>query len=221
MHTRRHIVYALTDPRTETIRYVGKSSTGMERPQSHRLHLNLARDPNLHKVRWIQQLQALGLSYRIDVLEEVGDGDINAAEIRWIAYGRAQGWPLTNLTNGGDGQSGRVFSAETRAKMSAVRTGKKASATTREKIRQSKLGRSRPDRAGQPFCDWTGRSHTDETRAKIRAALAGHCKGGNVKGALLGRTFSPESIARMSAGQRARREAMRTPRMRMNLLGAS
>lgn len=35
----------------------------------------------------------------VDTVEE-----LNPAEIRWIAHGREQGWPLTNLTTGGDGR---------------------------------------------------------------------------------------------------------------------
>ena len=55
-----------------------------------------------HCRRWVRKLQSEGLDYTIAVLEEIADPTkLAEAECWWIAYGRASGWPLTNIADGG------------------------------------------------------------------------------------------------------------------------
>src|SRR6266498_3844316 len=97
--SRTKIVYLLRDPRDHAPR----------------------RDGNIRKVRWIRGLLAKGLMYEIEILSTVSDHDaLVRAEIEWIARGRAEGWSLLNLTDGGEGAVGIAVSAETRARMSAA-----------------------------------------------------------------------------------------------------
>jgi len=204
--TPRFIIYALVDPRTDAVRYIGKSSSGLARPRAHGEPAVVARDPNRHKARWIAGLMAAGLSYRVDVLEEVdAASDLNEAERAWIAQGRRLGWRLTNITAGGDGGHGVSPSAETRAKLSRAAKGRTLTAEHREKVRAAKLGQKRA-----PFSEeWRAnlsaaqakRRHPPETRAKMSAALAGNQRGK----ANRGRVFSAETIERMRESQRARR----------------
>jgi hypothetical protein len=57
------------------------------------------------KVAWIDELKTNGLIPDIEILEIVdGEGWVDA-EKDWIARGRECGWPLTNLTGGGEGYS--------------------------------------------------------------------------------------------------------------------
>ena len=63
----RFLVYALIDPRTGAVRYIGKSSTGMRRPRQHINKCYLAGDD--YKARWIRQLLSLGLTYEIAILD--------------------------------------------------------------------------------------------------------------------------------------------------------
>lgn len=186
-----YLIYGLVDPRTKLIHYVGKSSSGLRRPQAHRQANSLRF--NTPKNTWIRDLRVSNMSYSIAVLEVVdtphtagrccwwwtglNTSAIMDAERWWIAYGRASDWPLTNQTDGGLGPSGRKHSAETRARMSAVRKGKK-------------LNRVGPG-------SFTGKQHSAETRAKLRAAR-------------LGKTMSPESSER-------KRAAMTTPAQRARL----
>jgi hypothetical protein len=44
--------------------------------------------------------------------------DWRIEEPAWIAYGRAEGWKLTNMTDGGDGKPGCIITEKTRKKMS-------------------------------------------------------------------------------------------------------
>lgn len=122
----KHLIYALLDPRTGEIRYVGKSSAGLQRAKSHGAPKRLAAD-DTHKGRWIRMLAEQGLRYQIRVLEETTAEDLAQAEITWIARGRSLGWNLTNATDGGEGGL----------------PGLQHTAATREKVRQSKLGKKR------------------------------------------------------------------------------
>jgi hypothetical protein len=78
---------------------------------------------NSHKERWLKQLEVLGLYPVLQILEECPRESWRERECNWIAYFRDAGEPLTNKTDGGEGQSkGYVASPETREKIS--RAGK-------------------------------------------------------------------------------------------------
>lgn len=172
-------IYALRDPRTWEVRYIGKTAYSV----GERLckHINLAlRGHRDHKYNWLRQLLAAGLEPVLGILEELPpEGDWEEAEAWWIAEGRKRGWPLTNQTDGGGGvrpteevrakmraawveRRKQGVSPETRARMSASKKGKKHSVAWVETQRQTLLGRSL----------------SVATKAKIRAAQLGeksHC----------------------------------------------
>lgn len=128
----KRLIYGLLDPRTTEIRYIGKSTYGLERPKRHQRRSILKRD---HKSNWLRQLFDAGLTCDIIVLERLReDQDINEREISWIAYGKSLGWRLTNLTVGGDGSAGYTLSDERKDRIGAVHRGKTVSVETREKI---------------------------------------------------------------------------------------
>lgn len=112
----RTIVYGLIDPRTLMIRYVGKSSSGLWRPKQHIKKAGKTTGP--YCANWLVDLVREGICYEIVVLQEPSREELNDCERWWIAYGRASGWPLTNLTDGGEGALGRVIDDEHRAIMS-------------------------------------------------------------------------------------------------------
>jgi hypothetical protein len=112
--TPTHLIYGLIDPRTRFIRYIGKSSSGPNRPKQHaRTTLpNTKPTSTTHCQRWIHSLQKLQLSFEIVILEVLdGQASLDEAECWWIAFGRACGWRLTNHHEGG------VPTAETLAKI--------------------------------------------------------------------------------------------------------
>jgi group I intron endonuclease len=68
---------------------------------------------------------------------------------------------------------GKFPSEETRLKMSASqkkRPRRQVSEETKEKIRQSLLGRKMPESEKPKHASFTGRKHSEETKAKIRAS---------------------------------------------------
>ena len=168
MRVSRYIVYALTDPRSGQWRYIGKSGNGLSRPREHVLPGKLNTDGNLHKVRWIKQLQAAGLMYEIEVLEEFESSKgLSEAEMEWIAAARKAWVPLTNLTDGGEGAFGIIRPDAVRLRISAGLIGfKRPPFTVEHRAKISENSKNRPP----PFL---GRSHSVESREKIAAAKRG------------------------------------------------
>ena len=144
---RKMIIYGLVDPRTTMVRYVGKSESGMRRPKQHRTS---HKSDRTHCGNWIRELAGSGINYQIVVLEDAASRDsLVASERWWIAYGRACGWPLTNLTDGGDG--GPRFDADERARRSAAMKARWQDLEYRARMVEAH----------------SGRSSTPESRAKI------------------------------------------------------
>ena len=168
------LIYGLIDPCTRLIRYVGKSCTGMRRPKKNRLLAPNSVGPYCEN--WIRSLLVKGLDYEVVVLDTSGDNEtLSALERFWIAYGRCCHWPLTNLTDGGEGRSpGFTASAETRAKMSASRKGRKHSEVARAKMSASRRAFyvEHPEEVDR----LRSRVFTPEWRAKIGVKRKGHVK---------------------------------------------
>lgn len=114
-------IYVLCDPRTPSeIRYVGKTHQKPGRRLKRHVSDGRQGKPS-HCARWIARLLNLGLRPTMAVIETgVGDDDWKEAERRWIAVYRAQGMPLTNITDGGEGTSGWAPSTEDCARRGAV-----------------------------------------------------------------------------------------------------
>ncbi|MBW4460501.1 MAG: GIY-YIG nuclease family protein [Nodosilinea sp. WJT8-NPBG4] len=122
------VIYVLYDPRDEkqTPRYVGKSEVALIRRLN--THIAESRQParhHWHKSRWFRKLENEGVKPAIKPIETVALGDSwQEREIYWIKTYRDMGYPLTNLTDGGEGTLNRVYSEETRKKISKALTGR-------------------------------------------------------------------------------------------------
>lgn len=93
-------IYALKDPRTDDIRYIGKSNYPARRLGEH-----IAGNSNKAKSVWIGELVDAGLKPKLVNLEEVPRDEWREREMHWIAEGHKQGWPLVNISQGGDGST--------------------------------------------------------------------------------------------------------------------
>ncbi len=136
----KYLIYGLKDPTTGSIRYVGKSSTGLKRPTVHRCR---CRDPNnkTHLANWVRGLEVIGLTYEIVVLEVLPDNTaFREAEPRWITKLRNEGHDLTNATAGGEGIVGYRHTDETRKKMGATRKGRVFSPEHRAALSKARQG---------------------------------------------------------------------------------
>lgn len=160
------------------------------------------------------------------------EADAFEHEKEMIAELRAAGFNLANMTDGGEGSSGWVPSAETKARISATskgrkhscesrlrmsvsRKGRKVSEETKAKLRISKLGNDIGE-AGRAKISAasTGRVKSVEARAKQGAAIRGNQFAlGNVltpetrdkmRAAHTGKKWSEEVKAKMAASAKAR-----------------
>lgn len=143
-------IYALIDPRTNEIKYIGHARNVDKRYKQHCDIMN-PKYSNLHKKNWIKQLFDINLKPIIRVIEECDNSNYNLRERYWIKYYRDLGCKLTNLTDGGEGNLGYFPSKFTRKKMSDARRkwlesnehymkGKHPTEETRKKMSLSKIG---------------------------------------------------------------------------------
>lgn len=136
-------IYALRDPDTMEIRYIGKT---VAKYLCNRLSTHCAdarRHRQSHAQRWIGSLLDMGRRPEIVLLDKVAECDWQQAEREYIVLARACGLPLTNHQEGGISSGPRKVnskaisermkgnqyargaqSAETRAKKSAAHKGK-------------------------------------------------------------------------------------------------
>lgn len=139
------------------------------------------RDSNDHCHRWVRVVLAAGRFPKVRVLEQMravteiyANFWLNAREKFWIAYYKKYGARLTNLTEGGEGQLGRVVSFETRQKIRLAQLGKKrgpCSDARRRRISEARKGKPQPESV---LLALRGRAVSEETRRKIGEANKGH-----------------------------------------------
>jgi hypothetical protein len=99
MTTRPVVIYALVDPRTEEVRYIGKTNNIAARLCAHFTELGSAA-----RRAWMNELWEEGLLPEPVPLDVVAPGDDwGDREREWIRRMRARGEPLLNRTNGGEG----------------------------------------------------------------------------------------------------------------------
>lgn len=177
-------IYALIDPGTGEIRYIGKSIRPAERLQNH-----MNERSNCHRSHWLQSLKARGMRADMVILERIdGAWPWQHSERRWIAYGRRNGWRLTNNTSGGDGVPD--LPDDVREKIKSTWRGRKHKPESIEKIRAAK----------------SSKLHSEETRARMSAAHAGReiTWGDKLSEAL--RKITPDQVEeikrRFAAGER-------------------
>jgi len=174
MKSETTFIYALCEPypNQHKIRYVGKADDPYRRYEQH--CSEAIKCGITHKDRWIQNLQANGKEPQLEILEEIPKVGWQAVEQEYIRVFKAIGFQLVNLTDGGDGVCGYVFTSEARMKMSVSQTGKKQSPELIEKriapLRGKKIS---PERCAKLLAANIGKEKTPETRAKIRAAQLG------------------------------------------------
>lgn len=97
-------IYTLSDPDTREVRYIGKSVDPASRFLSH-----CRRSKKSHRLpvnRWIAALQNRGLRPTIEIIDQTS-GDWAALERHYIAKMRQEGRSLLNVTDGGEGHTGK------------------------------------------------------------------------------------------------------------------
>lgn len=184
------VIYAVRLRSSYDYRYVGLTTKTAD--VRLRQHLKIAAgERKTPFYDWLRkQDRAEVIADTLDWVE--GLDDLGRAEITWIAYLRRDGQPLVNLSDGGLGPTGVVWTDE-----------------MREAARRRSTGRVGVSRFGEegPFY---GRSHSDEQKAKWSAERKGTHSGADnpnfgkfgAEHPGYGHTMSEESRARMSEQRR-------------------
>lgn len=172
-----NLIYGLCDPQTGFLRYVGKSTSGLRRPNQHAQPHAL--EKRTHVAAWVRSLVRIGLKPDVLVLEETSREDLFDAEQFHIGYFKSIGCDLTNQTVGGVGPLGWKMPEDVKAKISAAKSGKCQTAEHRAKNAAAQLGNTRR----------RGAKHTAEARLKMSISHLGVAK-------------SPEHRAKIAASNR-------------------
>lgn len=183
-------IYALIDPNTQQIRYIGKSNNPQKRLEQH-----FKEKVHTYKTMWLKSLEGKGQTPEILILEEVLVSQWQEREIHWIAFYREQGLDLANGTDGGDGVSGLIVSEATRRKISEGLTGKPRSEEARKKISKTLQGHTHSEetrlKISQKQVGKEGIVLSKESRQKISSTLQGH-------------TVSPETRQKISEAKKGK-----------------
>ena len=117
---RQVLIYALTYPGTDLVRYVGKTVRSPRKRHNEHIAAALKPNPRLPVHRWIKSLYNRGMWSCLWHLERVPENqDWAARERHWIAKFRDEGHDLLNLTDGGEGLAGHTHTAEARMAISS------------------------------------------------------------------------------------------------------
>lgn len=148
-------IYALLEPSTGEIRYIGKARNSLQRFKGH-MRDRVRRDYPVY--RWINKLVAEGKEPDLIVLEVTPDWQ--AAERRLIELSRARGCRLLNVAEGGDAPH---CSTEQRSA-----NGKKLNAALQADPRMAYIREIKR----RMVCAIKRGEGSNATRAKLRAAAA-------------------------------------------------
>lgn len=130
--------------------YIGKGKYNRAWSKTHRVNL----PKNIHNIVILES----GLS-------EIGALALERRYIRW--YGRVDNKTgiLHNLTDGGDGVSGLIFTEDHKNKLRAYNLGKTISRENVEKMRQANIGKPRSDKTKEKISKGNkGKIRSDECK---------------------------------------------------------
>ena len=162
-------VYEHWRPDTDLCFYVGKGHG--KRAQ------RLRRGKNKHHGNIIAKLARIGMCVEVRMVASgLTESEALSVEMQRIAFWRATGVVLANLTAGGEGVSGHKHSAETRAIIKAKRAKQKIthSEETRRKIGLATKGKIAGRKNPEHGDKLRGRKHSDDHRNKISKGNMGH-----------------------------------------------
>ena len=93
-------IYALQDPITKEVRYIGKTKNPKMRFYNH---MNKRHNEKTHKRNWIESLKSKKLKPIMIIIDEVNNDSWKFWEKYWINQFIVWGFNLVNHTSGGDG----------------------------------------------------------------------------------------------------------------------
>ena len=147
-------IYTLSDPITDVVKYVGKTTNPKDRLRCHIKDATTNRRNNL-SCNWVKSLLKKGLEPKMDIIDEIY-GPWEWLEIYWISQFKTWGFTLKNITEGGDYNP--MSNPISRQKISDKLKGIPKSQEHKNKVSKTKLGVS---------------VHTEEQKKKYRESNSG------------------------------------------------
>jgi hypothetical protein len=109
-NNRKTLIYTLSDPLTNEIRYVGKTVKSLKERLTG--HLYLRGKENNYRTNWIKSIVKSGNIPIINQIDETTWDKSQELEKYWIKKFKNEGYRLVNLTDGGEGALGCKRSKE-------------------------------------------------------------------------------------------------------------
>ncbi len=192
-------IYALYEPETGEVRYIGKATDPQKRLYDH------LKDSqgDCYRIRWVKSLKRRGLKPLMRIWDIVPEQDWQFWERWYIKNLRHSGARLVNGTDGGEGLSGRQHSAETKSKMRLSAIARGYTPALIERLRILNRGKHISPEHKRAISEANtgnkrllGYRPSQEHRAKLSAALLGNTR-------TRGHKHSESARENMRAGQLA------------------
>lgn len=200
-------IYALSDPDTGEVRYIGKADDPHARYLRHLGAQEL--NANSYKARWIRSLLRSGKKPEMFIVDSVPSDQWQQAEREWIAACRDAGDRLTNTYAGGYGRqaglkhppevvekiraglTGRPVSQDTRRKLSEMFTGRVLDEEHRQKLSEAHRRRwaSMSDDERQEYTKNLQREWSEESRQKLSKTRTGRKRGKSTASNFIGVSY--------------------------------
>lgn len=196
-----HYIYLLIDPRTEDCRYIGYTKDPKNRLRWHCED----RKSDSYRDRWAKKLKQLGLKPRMEIIGCAAD--VNQAkkiEMGLIPAARRLGWRITNANDGGDGQTGYVYTDARRQAVSRQFKGikrKPFTAEHRAAIGASLTPEQRIAKGRKISLAKKGKKLSRKAKTALKAAMTPEVYA-RISVTLTGRKLTEEHKAKISAGYR-------------------
>lgn len=173
-------IYFLCDDNLR-VRYIGKTSSLECRVSRYRHPRTM-----VHRDNWLRQMIRENRSVTIALVEQCNQENWIEREKHWIQFAKSKNWDITNLTDGGEGPSGRKYTMTEEHKR-AISEAKKGNVVVseqqKETLRQHNLGKKRTESMKKLISQslignqrakgskaWVGRKHSEESKRRMSEA---------------------------------------------------
>jgi len=178
-------IYTLSDPITNAVKYVGKTTNIKRRYQTY-MKESRKKNKNSLVITWVKSLSKFGLKPKMEIIDEIY-GEWEWLEQYWISQFKTWGFKLKNMTEGGDynpanlpevkdkiskALKGVVKTKEHKLNISKSKLGNPVhNSVSKKKISEATIGENNP---------MYGKKHSDESLSKMKLKVLQFDLSGNL-----------------------------------------